>query len=149
MIKCKCFGIFKSGQICGSIKLGGFCKAGEDEEGCEHQTDADEEWKWIEGFEDYYEVSNFGNVRSVDRVVEDRLGVCRKFPSVHLSIINHEGSATVHLSHEGKHFGFQVSHVVWRAFIDENVPHIICHHDGDVFNNCPANLYGANHELLY
>ena len=28
----------------------------------------EEIWKAVEGYEDYYEVSNFGNVRSVDRV---------------------------------------------------------------------------------
>lgn len=31
-------------------------------------------WKTVEGYEGYYEVSNFGRVRSLDRVVIDSLG---------------------------------------------------------------------------
>ncbi len=30
-----------------------------------------EEWRSIEGYEDFYEVSNMGNVRSVDRYTND------------------------------------------------------------------------------
>jgi len=35
----------------------------------EHKRAATEEWRSITGFEGYYEVSNFGDVRSVDRVI--------------------------------------------------------------------------------
>ena len=33
-----------------------------------------EEWRPIEGYEGFYEVSNLGQVRSLDRVVEDSRG---------------------------------------------------------------------------
>ena len=40
-----------------------------------------EEWKPISGYEGFYEVSNLGNIRSVDRYVRSGNGSLRKIPS--------------------------------------------------------------------
>ena len=36
----------------------------------------EEEWKDIDGYEGYYQVSNFGRVRSLDRYVKDTRRNC-------------------------------------------------------------------------
>ena len=37
-------------------------------------TEDVEEWKSVKGYKGYYSVSSFGNVKSVDRLIEDTLG---------------------------------------------------------------------------
>ena len=38
-----------------------------------------EVWKEIKGYEGFYEISNLGNVRSIDRIIKDKNGVRERF----------------------------------------------------------------------
>lgn len=100
-------------------------------------------WKEIEGYEGFYEVSNLGNVRSLDRMVFNpksgmtlRKGVSLKYSK------NHKGYKYVGLTRDGKRSGLKFIHrLVAKAFIDnpENKPQVN-HIDGNKVNNCANNL---------
>jgi hypothetical protein len=46
-----------------------------------------EQWRPISGFENFYEVSDLGRVRSLDRIVIDSNGVRRRYRGRQLSLI--------------------------------------------------------------
>ena len=104
-----------------------------------------EEWKSIEGF-DNYEVSNFGQVRSLDRqewlhnrhenpYLRKRKG---KILSQHMSNV---GYMQVALYINGKMYAPLVHRLVAKAFIDNpnNFPEVN-HEDGNKLNNSIENL---------
>lgn len=111
-----------------------------------------EKWKVIEGYDGYYEVSNKGNVRSVDRVIilKDKLGNDR--PCVYKGRMlkkhirerkefNSMPRCTVVLSKDGKAKTTFVHRLVAEAFI----PRIkdktqVNHKDGNPLNNNVENL---------
>jgi hypothetical protein len=146
MIKCDCFGVFKSGRTCVSIGLGGACLESLEVE-CEHQVDEGEVWKPVVGYEDSYEVSSFGRVRSLDRILEDKL--CRRH-MYHGCIIKpycHKGHVAIMLSEGGEHKLFQLTRLVWEAFMGGELPKFVRHRDGDHWNNRPGNLYSTSQQL--
>lgn len=103
-----------------------------------------EEWKPVVGFEGLYEISDWGNVRSVDRIVEskNKYGVCKwHFKGKKLSIAKDKyGYSVVAL---GKyHPNKKVHRLVAEAFIPnpENKP-VVGHNDCNPSNNCVWNLY--------
>ncbi|HCT82476.1 NUMOD4 domain-containing protein [Streptococcus sp.] len=94
----------------------------------------DEYWKPIKGYEGFYEVSNKGNVRSVERF--DRLGRRRKS-----ELISVNGVQQLGLYHDGKRKNLSVKNLVADAFLeapqaDEKLIHV----DGNPKNNCAENL---------
>lgn len=94
----------------------------------------DEYWKPIKGYEGFYEVSNKGNVRSVERF--DRLGRRRKS-----ELISVNGVQQLGLYHDGKRKNLSVKNLVADAFLeapraDEKLIHV----DGNPKNNCVENL---------
>lgn len=48
-----------------------------------------ERWKWVVGYEGYYQVSDQGRVRSVDRIVSFEDGRVRRFPGRLLKLKRH------------------------------------------------------------
>lgn len=98
-------------------------------------------WKSINGFEGLYEVSNFGNVRSVDRLVNHHKGgkSLRKGKILNPSIGN--GYYGVILSKEGHIKRMAIHRLVAEAFIPNpnNLPQIN-HKDEDKLNNIYTNL---------
>ena len=89
------------------------------------------EWKWINGYEGYYQVSDSGLVRSVDRVVHAKDGVDYKLRGhiMKQSIRKgnrEDGYFVVNLRKNGKGTVFQVHRLVAEAFIPnpENKPYI-------------------------
>jgi len=137
---CDCLGCFPSGRKCNSLVLGRYCP---EEEGlCEHQVVEFEVWKAIEGYEDYYEVSNFGRARSLTREIQTIEGVCRIVDGQVLKLHNNRKNLQVCLNFESKQSFFQIARLVWRAFINEDVPQHIHHKDEDFRNNAPINLTG-------
>lgn len=98
-------------------------------------------WKDISGFEGYYQVSNLGNVRSVDRYVRSKgkpalqKGVCMKLQ------VNHKGYYTVILHKESKPYSKIVHRLVATAFIPnpDNLPQVN-HKDTNKKNNEVSNL---------
>ena len=100
-------------------------------------------WKDIPGYEGLYQVSNLGNVRSVDRYVSHkRLG--RKFCKGHLmsTHINNAGYVTVNLCKGNAYKSFDVHRLVAIAFIETD--DIRCvevnHIDENKQNNVVDNL---------
>lgn len=100
-----------------------------------------EQWRTVVGFP-YYEVSNMGRVRSVDRVLVCKDGGSQKFRGRVLKGTLNKGRPTVTLAVVGRNSSRLVSHLVAEAWIGERpegMPHL-CHNDGNPTNNCSANL---------
>ena len=109
-----------------------------------------EEWKPIVGFENIYEVSSLGNVRSVERI--DPAGRKRPAKLRVLQSGKRGHYAVINLRKNNKTFSKKVHHLVALAFLGQPpVPlypgqgdiHGFCevnHIDGDKQNNRPDNL---------
>ena len=99
-----------------------------------------EEWRDIKGYEGYYQVSNLGRVRSVDRY-------CACWSSVRFvkgalkNVRPHNGYLVVDLSLNGKSKTISVHRLVAQAFIPntDNLPQVN-HKDENKQNNCVDNL---------
>lgn len=117
-----------------------------------------EVWKDIEGYEGLYQVSNLGNVKSLDTVIN-----CKgaKGISYHLrkgrilkKAINTKGYYYVNLSKNSKVKNTSIHKIVAKTFIN-NPNNYICvnHKDGDKLNNCVENLewctYSHNNKEAY
>lgn len=91
-----------------------------------------EEWKDISGYEGYYQVSNLGNVKSLDRTILQNNGVTINPKGKQLKQhLNHKGYPEVNLTRGGKAKGFRIHRLVAIAFIPntDNKPevnHINC-----------------------
>lgn len=102
-----------------------------------------EEWKPIAGYEGYYEVSNFGNIRSVDRI-------CGKMPRGADRHIKGQPIAPtdsghkyliVHLKKDGKRQMRYVHRLVAEAFCEKPPGcNVVNHIDYNVHNNHDTNL---------
>lgn len=78
-----------------------------------------EVWKDIAGYEGLYQVSNFGNVRSIDRYVPHKT-FGRKFCGGHVmsTHINNAGYVTVNLSKDNKYKSYDIHRLVAIAFLE-------------------------------
>ena len=110
-------------------------------------------WKDICGFEGYYEVSNLGRVRSVDREVIDKGGRHQVKKGIVLkSRYDRQGYEIVSLSINRQYSTKCVHRLVAEAFVPNlyNLPQVN-HKDEDKSNNVPDNLewctakYNANY----
>lgn len=102
----------------------------------------EEIWKSIEGYEGFYEVSTYGRVRSVDRVIEYSNGNKSKHKGRILKgESDRKGYKRVRLSKNDEAKKFQVHRLVAIAFIPnpENKP-FVNHIDEISSNNCVDNL---------
>lgn len=104
-------------------------------------------WKPIEGFDGYYEVSNYGNVRSICRTVIHQKGsqtVLCDLPERNMK--NHENSSgymRVHLSKDGKKQWVFVHRLVAEHFVENSNPDefdTVNHLDCNPKNNHYKNL---------
>lgn len=108
-----------------------------------------EVWKPIKGYENYYEVSNNGKIRSLDRITVFKDGRKRKFfgKILVLQATNNSGYVTVGLHDSGKTKTFLLHRLVAESFVDnpydlKEVNHI----DQDKFNNAASNLEWCTHK---
>lgn len=97
-----------------------------------------EHWQDIEGFEKIYQVSNLGNVRSLDRLLRNGRNlkgrVLKKTP-------DKDGYLTITFSVNGKHACPKVHRLVAIAFIPNHESKSeVNHKDGDKTNNKVSNL---------
>ena len=99
-------------------------------------------WKEIEGYEGYYEVSNLGNVRSLDRCVDNgRGGMAFRKGKMKAQTPNTDGYMQVSFNKEGKNLKHRVHKLVADAFVDGYFEGaVVDHKDGDVTNNNSQNL---------
>lgn len=107
-----------------------------------------EKWRPVVGYEGYYEVSDVGNVRSVDRIVTRNDGVVHHLKSKNKKLrVNQDGYLTVKLSKDGEDDCKYVHRLVADAFIDNpdclsEVDHI----DDNRQNNIVGNLRWISRE---
>lgn len=100
-----------------------------------------EVWKKIKGY-DFYEVSNYGNIRSLDRVIVDSLGRNRKLKGcIRKQRISKQGYMRVNLYNGERIITERVHILIAKAFIEnpENKPEVN-HIDGNKKNNNVSNL---------
>ena len=103
----------------------------------------EEIWKPVKGFEGYYEVSNLGRVRSIDRVVVDTVRNCERLlkGNVLIQKDNGNGYKNVMFCKEHKLYNKYVHRLVAETFIPnkDNLPQVN-HKDEDKSNNRVDNL---------
>lgn len=104
----------------------------------------DEEWRGVANFEGFYEVSNLGRVRSVDRVCVDSHALCgvrRRLGHMIRGRVNKVGYPQVVLYRDGKGKTINVHRLVAFAFVPnpKNLP-FVNHIDGVKTNFVATNL---------
>ena len=103
----------------------------------------EENWKSIIGYEGYYEASSLGKIRSVDRIVTNRLNVIRPLNGKDLSKVINKGYEYVALCKDGVPKLYSVHQLVAMAFLDHNPcghKFVIDHIDGNPLNNNVDNI---------
>lgn len=108
-------------------------------------------WKAVCGFEGYYEVSDHGNVRSVQRTIRDKNGMERRLRSHPMKITRTRGRSgdgyyVVNLRKNGKSYVMCVHSIVATAFLPNplNLP-TVNHKNGNKANNSVWNLEWASY----
>lgn len=100
-----------------------------------------EEWREIKGYEGYYEVSNIGNIRSMERYVnsKNKSIALKKAKSINMS--KRGAYISVKLSKENKEKTFSVHRLVALMFIPNPENKLEVNHiDGNKMNNFVGNL---------
>lgn len=105
-------------------------------------TNVNEIWLPINGYEDYYEVSSLGRVRSLNRMVRHKHGGTRLAPEKYLSICTHkQGHHVVRLWKDNKTKLFNLYRLLAIHFIpNPEKKREVNHIDGDRTNYSLSNL---------
>ena len=104
------------------------------------------QWKSIPGYDGYYEVSDTGEIRSLDRTVTDRNGIQRLIKGKPMKTTrgkgrNGNGYYVVNLHLNGISRVVPVHVLVATAFLENTLGFpTVNHMDGDKTNNCASNL---------
>lgn len=99
-------------------------------------------WKPIPGYEGYYEVSNTGKYRSVDRAITRSDGRVMHIKGRELKLLEGlDGYALMNLTKDCKSHAFLAHRIVCKLFLPDWDPNLTVNHkDGNKFNNCVENL---------
>ena len=99
-------------------------------------------WKDIKGYEGFYQVSNIGKIRSVDRLVHNPRYGFQKLKGKLLSASpNSHGYPQIGLTQKGKRKTLKVHSLVALYFLDKiSNKNEVNHKDGDKLNNRVENL---------
>lgn len=109
---------------------------------CKEVYNMREEWRDIKGFEGLYQISNMGNVKSLERTVWNSRGYYVTVPErIRKARKNRYGYLYVALWKEGKRKQYMIHRLVASAFLNnaDNLPEIN-HKDEDKTNNTVDNL---------
>ena len=100
-----------------------------------------EKWMPINGFEGMYEVSNYGRVKSLNRIIMNRGGLYRKRELMLKQRVSNGRHLIVVLCKDGKTYSKLVHRLVAEAFLPnpDNKP-VVDHIDTNPQNNCVNNL---------
>lgn len=98
-------------------------------------------WKDIEGYEGFYRISNYGRIKSLERIVNTGLKAIRKQKETILKLPIKRGYYQIRLCKNGKRKCYQVHRLVANAFIENpnNFPQVN-HKDENKLNNIYTNL---------
>jgi len=110
-----------------------------------------EKWKDIKGYEGIYQVSDKGNVKSLERIVTEKNGKTKKLKERTLKpVINNNGYCELILHKNKKYKHYRVHRLVAEAFIENpnNYP-IINHKDGNRRNNIKENIEWCTYKYNY
>ena len=101
-----------------------------------------EEWLPVPGYEGYYEVSNFGQVRSLDRVIPHKGYGTKKIKGGPMSLgLNSRGYLQIRLAKGYTRYTTTVHALVASVFIGLRPEGLdVCHNDGNQVNNYLYNL---------
>lgn len=105
-------------------------------------------WKDIVGYEQFYQISNYGRVRSLDRYVKRCDGVIQfKKGIIKSPKVNEDGYRTITLSKNGEDKTIGIHILVAKHFVDNpyNLPEVN-HIDFDRQNNYAENLEWCTHK---
>ena len=99
-------------------------------------------WKDVIGFENEYEISNLGNLRSKERFVKHYKGGLRKYKSsLKNQRLNSNGYKRCNLKSNGKRFDFTIHQLVAKAFLDNDIDrNFVNHKNGIKTDNRIENL---------
>lgn len=99
-------------------------------------------WKDVVGYEGYYKVNNIGNIKSLERTIIRRDGVCRLYKeSKKRSYIGYKGYVICGFNKGGQKVNKKIHRVVAKAFIPNPEKKLQVNHiDGNKSNNCVSNL---------
>ena len=108
-----------------------------------------EEWKSVVGYEGFYEVSNFGNVRSLDRVVKWKKSEMRVAGSLLTPHLRPDEYLSVNLCKSGERSCMLVHCIVGQAFLGPSPDGQteIDHIDRNRSNNRLENLRWADRSI--
>jgi hypothetical protein len=101
----------------------------------------EEIWKDVTDYEGLYQVSDLGNIRSLDREVWGGRSFYFKKGDIKKQIIGTTGYYTVMLYKNNKHYTTKVHRIVAMSFIaNPNKYNVVNHLDGNKLNNKISNL---------
>lgn len=106
-----------------------------------------ERWKPILGWEGFYEVSDHGRVRSMNRIIEHPIGgPTRRRGKVLRATPDSSGHLVLDLKRIGQRSTVKVHQLVARAFVNGYIEgDEVRHRDGDPEHNAATNLQWGTH----
>lgn len=102
-----------------------------------------EEWKDVKGYKGLYQISNFGKIRSLDRIVKTKGEGKKLIKGVYLyPSLDKNGYIKCTLSKDDKRKHLRLHRIVADHFIEKNKNHnlTVNHKDGNKLNNNSLNL---------
>lgn len=104
----------------------------------------DEVWKAVPEYEGFYEVSNFGRLRSLDRTFVNQIGQTRSYRGKLIAqcLNKRTGYLQASLKKSGVERKVRIQTIVAEAFLGPKPTpdHHVCHNDGNGTNNRIENL---------